>query len=114
MILFPLCGLFMCLMHLKAISAINIIPHYRAQVKGMTKKSASQEAEKLFRLRIPRQIVFAEYTGMSAKIVYRTAEWADDTYGIVLLDSIVSRKTAGVFGTFDVIYAISDFIGNLF
>ena len=80
----------------------------------MTKKSASKEAEILFRLRVPRQIVFAEYTGMSAKIVYRAAERADDTYGIILLDRIISRKTAGVFRALDVVNAVAIAVGDLF
>lgn len=42
-----------------------------------------------------------------------SADGADDAYGFVFLNRVVSRKAAGVLCAFDVVDAVADAIGNL-
>ena len=84
-VLFPLFGLFASLVHLNAISVINIIPHYRRQVKGKRKIPPLKGAEILFYQWIVRQILLTKRADLGAEGVKRAAERADDAYGFVFL-----------------------------
>ena len=67
----------------------------------------------LFYQWIVRQIILAKRAGLGAESVKRAAKRADNAYGFVFLFGIVTRESAGVFRSLDVINAVTFAVGYL-